>query len=455
MDVIQAIGGSVDVTRAFEDLAISVGLGLFVGLQRERAKPGIAGIRTFALITMSGTMCAMLSQSVGGWILAAGLLGVVAFSVMGSSIASRAGPGGAGITSEIAIILMFMTGAYIVLGAREVAVAVGAGTAVLLNLKPMLHGFVKRLGDQDVWAIMQFALMSFIILPVVPDKAFGPYTVLNLHQIWLMVVLVVGISLGGYIAYKFLGQRAGLLVGGLLGGLISSTATTASYSRRAMEACHEAAAVVVPGDGAAGVLVGDPVVAGHNGNSAGAAAAAGVVIAIASCILYVRVLAEIAVVAPSLTPAAAGPMVAMLVVSMALAVIMWSQSRHRMEGLPEQQNPTELKPALAFGLIYAVVLIAVAAAQEAFGQRGLYVVAGLSGLTNMDAITLSAAKMVREDGLNTGTAWRAIMIAAMANTAFKAAMVVSMGGRQLIMRMMPVFGLTIVAGIVILALWRS
>ena len=166
---------------------------------------------------------------------------------------------------------MYALGAYAVLGHRAVAVALGGTVAVLLHFKAELHGAVNRLGDGDLRAIMQFVLLALVVLPVLPDATFGPYAVFNPREMWLMAVLIVGLSLAGYIALKFFGERAGIVAGGLLGGLISSTATTVSWSR---------------------LTRGRPETA----------RAAALVIVIASTVVYGRVLAEIAAVAPAFLP---------------------------------------------------------------------------------------------------------------------------------------------------------
>lgn len=209
-----------------------MGLGLLVGLQRESQSSLLAGVRTFPLITVLGTLCAMLAQVFGGWVLALGFVSLAGLICVGKFIESRAENAGHGLTTEIAMLLMFGVGAYLVLGNWAAAIAIGAGAAVLLQFKGQLHGIVRQLSEQDVKAIMQFALLSMVILPVLPNKTFGPYSVLNPRQIWLMVVLIVGINLSGYIVYKFFGVNAGVVLGGILGGVISSTATTVSYSRR-------------------------------------------------------------------------------------------------------------------------------------------------------------------------------------------------------------------------------
>ena len=228
-------------------LLLSLGLGLLIGMQRQAANSKTAGIRTFPLITLTGTICGLLAKEFDGWILAAGFIAIASLLVIGNLFRIKADDTGAGITTEMAVLLMFGIGAYLVFGDKIVAVVVTGVVTVLLHFKTTLHGWVDKFGQDDLKAIMQFVLISMIILPVLPDTTYDLYESLNPKNIWMMVVLIVGISLVGYFIYKFIGSKAGVLVGGILGGLISSTATTISYSRmaRRTEAVNNLAAFVI------------------------------------------------------------------------------------------------------------------------------------------------------------------------------------------------------------------
>jgi uncharacterized membrane protein (DUF4010 family) len=324
----------------------------------------------------------------------------------------------------MAAVLMFALGAYVMVGNVAAAVVVGAVCAVLLHFKDPLHAFVRGLGQQDTHAIMQFVLISLVILPVLPSEYYGPgqFKVFNPRKIWLMVVLIVGISLAGYVGYKLFGKQAGTLLGGILGGMISSTATTVSYSRRAKE----------------------------NPSSVPLAA---VVIMIASAIAFVRVLVEISAVAPGKFRWLAPPVIAMLAVMVILALGTYALSRQKGDGLPEQGNPAELKSALIFAGLYAVVLFAIAVAQHYLGNRGLYIVAVISGLTDMDAITLSTAQLVNQGGVDHRTGWRVIVLASMANLVFKGGTVIAISGRKLGRRIAVLFGIAIAAGAGVIFFW--
>ncbi len=407
----------MDIPPVFQTLGISLGLGLLVGMQRERKGADVAGVRTFPLITLTGTLSALLAESYGGWIVAAALLGVIAATVVGNIGKFSRGDDDFGITTEIAIVAMFLIGAYVVLGDRGVAVALGAGVAVLLYAKAAMHEFVERLGEKDVRAVMQFALITLVILPVLPDSSFGPYDVLNLRNIWLMVVLVSGISFVGYVLYKLFGARAGVVVAGLIGGAISSTATTASYAQK-VDRDHAGAAV------------------------------AAMAILLASLVSIVRVVIEIAVVAPSFLRIAALPLGILLCFGALWSIGAWFMTRSASGEIREPDNPVELKPALIFAALYALVLLAIAAAKDWFGESGLYVIAVISGLTDVDAITLSTSRMIEaENGVTPGVGWRVIVIAVLANLAFKAGLAGVIGGWRLFRYVMAPFLALILIGL--------
>ena len=412
----------MDSTSLFQSLGIALGLGLLVGLQREHAEKRLAGLRTFPLVTVLGTVCALLATQFGGWIVAVGFAALTGVIVIGNFAAPKDSDSGHGVTTEVAMLLMYGVGACLVAGHRELAIVIGGVIAVLLQFKVQLHGIAARLGDNDLKAIMQFALISLVVLPFLPNRAYGPYSVLNPRQIWWMVVLIVGLGLGGYIIYKFFGSRAGILLGGLLGGIISSTATTVSYARRTVatpETSLSAATVII----------------------------------IASGVVFVRVLLEIAVVAPSLLLTAAPPILIMLVVLSVVSAHLWFKSGREQIDMPPQGNPTELKPALIFGVLYAIVLIAVAAAEDKFGNRGLFVVAGLSGLTDVDATTLSASQLVNSGRLSAADGWRLVVTALTTNLLFKGAAAGVLGHRQLLVKIAPLYAVAIVAGIALLLFW--
>jgi uncharacterized membrane protein (DUF4010 family) len=245
--------------------------------------------------------------------------------------------------------------------------------------------------------------------------------------VWWMVVLIVAISLAGYVGYKLLGARAGTWLGGALGGLVSSTATTVTFARRT------------------------------RGEEAGVEVAAQVIL-IASAVVYLRILVEIAVVSPQLLVRAVAPLAVMLALLAVLSLL--RARRHRLPDdrpddteAAEQGNPTQLRAALLFGLIYAAVVLAAAWAKAQFGSKGLYAVAGISGLVDLEAITLSSAQLVRGGKLAADLAWRLVLLASLSNLAFKTGIVALWGGPALVRRVAPYWGVAVAVGLALLAWW--
>jgi uncharacterized membrane protein (DUF4010 family) len=436
----------VDLSLVAQKVAIALGLGLLVGLQRERVQSPLAGIRTFALITVLGAVCALLGLTFGGWIVGLGAIAVASMLVVGNLAQGKAEEVEPGVTTEMAALLMYGVGAYLVVGHAAVAIAVGGGVALLLHWKVPMHQFVARIGETDLKAIMRFVLVALVIYPVLPDQGYGPYGVLNPQQIWLMVVLIVGISLGAYVAYKLFGQRSGGVVAGLLGGLISSTATTVSYARCAR----------------------------HTWEGTAVAALA---IVVAAAVAFARVLTEIAVVAPTTFWGIAPPLALMLAWTGMIAAAMYALTRPKkveptaeesqvppttqgkgsvageVAGPPAQANPAELRPALIFAGLYALVLLGAAAAKQYIGSSGLYAVAVVSGLHDLDAITLSTARFVEQGQLEPQLGWRLILTASLVNLVLKGAAVAILAKDRLLRWIAVPFTAALLGGAALLLLW--
>jgi len=404
------------------DVLIALGLGLLVGLQKERSASPMAGLRTFALVSVLGAVSAVVAAGSGPWVIVAGVLAVTTLMVIGNVVAMSSGEHDPGQTTEVAMVLTYLVGALVVIGPREVGVVVGALTAMLLHLREELRDWVARLNDRDVRAFMQFIVIWLVVLPVLPDRTYGPYDVLNPRPVWLMVVLIVGLNVAGYAAFRIMGARAGTLLAGVLGGVISSTATTMSYARQSKT--HEATSRT-----------------------------AAVVVWIASGVVFVRILLEIGAVAPEFVPVAAGPIGILIVVFAITALMVWRSATTTGDSPLEPGNPSELKPALIFGALYAAILFAIAAAEDLLGNPGLFLTAAVSGLTDIDAITLSTSRLVHTEVISQGTGWRVILVAAMSNIAFKYSLAASLGSREMSKRLGMLFGIAIVVGVGLIALW--
>ncbi|MBI5849544.1 MAG: MgtC/SapB family protein [Planctomycetes bacterium] len=415
----------MDLPRTFVALGIALGLGLLVGMQRERAGKKGAGSRTFPLITLLGAVCALLAEPMGPWIAVAGCLGVVAALVV-SNVVPQDEPsaGRAGMTTEIAMLVMYGVGVLCVTARWEIATAIGGVVFVLLESKTPLHAFAKRLGEDDARAIARFALISLVVLPVLPDRTFDPYAVLNPRRIWMVVVLVVGIGLAAHVSLRTLGRRKGALAGGLLGGLVSSTAATASMAR--------------------GVTAGRPL------------REAILVVVLASAMVIPRQLVEIAVIAPSALPRLAIPLVILLAAFLVPCFVAWRRIDERGGvGATQSGNPAEIGPAIVFALVFAAVSFAVALAEERLGHGGLYAIAAIAGASDVDAITLSTAGLVAEGRVDAMVGARAILIASSSNLAGKAAIALALGGGAMFRATALAFTVPLATGIALALAWRA
>jgi len=413
--------------RDFLNLGIAFGLGMLIGLQRERAASKMAGVRTFTIIAMLGVFSGMLGRDFDNpYILPAMGLALAALMLTANIVKVRKHPSpDIGQTTEVAALLLFAIGAYLVVGDRILGVVAGGVLAILLYLKEGLHNLISRLEDRDLSAIMTFAGISLVILPLLPNRTFGPLDVLNPRDIWLMVTLIVGISVVGYFFYKFGGQKAGMVSGGLLGGLISSTATTVSYARRTREGALPRAAAFV--------------------------------IVAASAVSLFRVLVEIGVVIPKQLPEMILPLALMLLFLAGTSLVIYrlaSPQGFGEAGTPPGR-PDQLRSALAFGVLYGLILLAVAFVKKEFGEPALYGLAVVSGLTDVDAITLSLSELVRQNRLEAASGWKLILMACLSNLGFKGAMAMLLGSPKLGRWIAVSFGLAIGVGLLIIGLWPS
>lgn len=406
-----------------QQVGLALGLGLLVGLQRERTEAQTAGIRTFTLIALLGVLSGMASRDADGWITGGAFVALALVLLVGEVATWRTGRVDPGITTGVAALLTFAIGVTLAFGHTLVAVFVGGATMILLQWKHPLHRLAERIGREDFRALTRLVLLALVILPVLPNESYGPYDVLNPFEIWLMIVLIVGISLAAYVAYKLMGPTHGLLAAGTLTGLISSTAATVGFARK-------------------------------SGESSDYRIAAAVAIAIASTMTLVRVLLEIAIVAPSILPGTAAPLGTMLAFMALTSGGLFLAARGHLEELsPEREPPVGLGVAMIFGLLYAVVLLAVAAARDFLGEGGLYGVAGLSGLTDMNAITLSTAQLARRGEVEAGLAWKVILVGALANLVFKAGTVMVLARGRTRAMVGATFALWLAAGGLMLWLW--
>ena len=403
-------------------LGTSLGLGLLVGLEREWKRTEMAGIRTFGLVGLFGGLSGVLAGGLGGWMIAAGMLACTVMAVMGNLAALRQKDADPGLTTEFAMLAVFTIGA--LAGMQQLAPAViCAGTVmVLLHYKEPLHGMVRKVGAKDLREIARLVLIGLVILPLLPNQKMGYLGVLNPFKIWLMVVLIVGISLTAYLVGKFIGGGKSAVISGILGGLISSTAVTASVSRRSRA------------EGAAGTIL-------------------AAIVATAGAVVFGRVMVEVILTAPNHLWQLLPPPAVMLVWTgvIAVALLWWAKRAGEQPG--EEEAPSELKGAVMFGLLYMGVLYAVALAKQHFGDSGLYIVAAVSGLTDMDAITLSTSGLVASGDVDPRTGWRVVLLGGIANMIFKAGLAATLGKGAFRKWSLAAFGAAVAGGAVVVLLW--
>ncbi len=378
--------------------ATSLAIGLFIGLERERSPSAKAGLRTFALVALFGTLAAMLSEKTDSpWFLVAGLL-IVGSMVIAAYLRTKDDSAvDPGTTTVAAIVICYGLGAIVWYGDTKLAIMLAIVTTILLYFKTELYGMTQNLGRRDLVSILQFAVLTFIILPILPDENIGPYQTINLYQIWLMVVLISGVSLAGYVALRLVGERHGAVLLGLLGGLVSSTATTLVYTRLSK-------------------------------NSQYFLQLATVVIMIANLTVLIRLAIVSSVVSPGILPKLLPVLGSGLLLGIGATLYWWKRLvQHNSIPAPEVSNPVELRTAASFGLLYAAVLVFAAWLSDIAGNRGLYVVALVSGLTDVDAITLTSLRLYELGKLQDFEAVTAISLGILSNIVFKLGLICFIG----------------------------
>jgi uncharacterized membrane protein (DUF4010 family) len=402
--------------ESLPEFLTALGIGLLIGLERERNPTAKAGLRTFALVALFGAASAALAARFEFPTLVAAGGAMVGLMMIAAYFRDDNQSDDPGTTTVIAVMLCYALSAMTMTGYARLAVMVAIAATILLYFKAELRGVAHRLERRELISMLQFAIVAFIVLPLLPDREFGPYQALNPRQIWMMVVLISGVSLSGYVALRMVGREHGATLLGLFGGLVSSTATTLAYSRY----------------GKANAQLWNLSVT---------------VIVIANLIVLVRLAVLTAVVSSKLLGMIV-PVFACGLVPGLVAVAMWMRSRSAEPALtmPEIRNPTEFRTALTFGGLYAVILLLAAWLNDLAGSSGVYVVALISGLTDVDAVTLSSFRLNEIGSLSGSQTIRAITMAVLANMAFKLGLILVAGGRELLVRCLPMM-LLVAAGL--------
>jgi len=378
----------------------ALGIGLLIGVERESHQQFItgqthaqgnveaAGVRTFALVCLSGNLLTLLPDQLSPWAVGLGLTFTGMISLLSYQRTSHGKRGDKGITTEVVLFISFILGALTGYGQLLLATTLAIIVLTLLHYKTILHRFSHSLSQLDIQQTIQFLIITLIILPLLPDRAFGPYEALNPRHIWLMIVLISGIGFTAYVTIKLLGERAGLGVTGILGGLVSSTAVTLALARVTRKSPENSSTCLLA-------------------------------IMLACGTMFPRVL--ILTLLFSLQTAAylTMPVIAVSLFALAGSLFLWRMGGNKQTRLYKPtKNPLSLSMAVLFGLLYGAVLFFSHMAQFHFGEDGLFMVAGLSGITDVDAITLTISQMASETTLPQ-TAARTILLAAAVNSLVK------------------------------------
>ncbi len=401
----------MDQTYITYRLGIAIIIGLLIGLQREyvydREKPEdaelFAGARTFALFAILGFLASLVSDllaSPAGYISIAGIVGLLIVI----SYVYSARNGNLGLTTEASAIITVVIGSLCYWDYLAIAGSVGVLSATLLTLKLRTQSLVDNLTREDIYATLKFAFISIIVLPLLPREGIttSPFDVIVPFNIWLMVVFISGIGFLGYALIKFVGVQKGVGLSGILGGLASSTAVTMSFSQRSREV-------------------------------EGLAHAFALAIMLSWMVMIARVAIEVLAVNAALMHNLWLPLLIVVLCTFAYSIYLFRASNHAKQSSPENfTNPFKLRPAIVFGLLYAGVLLGANIAQLYYGETGIYVSSMVSGLVDVDAITLSMANLSKQNGVVApSTAARAIVLAVVSNTIVKGGIVVFKGSSAL------------------------
>ena len=403
-------------------LAVGLLIGAERGWQERNSEDGqfAAGIRTFGLSALLGGFAMLLGEHFGvaAWaVVFGGFAALVLASYFGDLLQS----GDKGLTSEVAMLITFTLGSLAVSGHPPLAAAGAVAVALLLSLKQSLHAILKRLSEEELSATLKLLFISLVLLPALPDQGYGPWQVFNPFIIWWMVVLIASIGFAAYVAIRVVGTRYGLLITALLGGIVSSTAMTISLARL------------------------------NQGRQLQALLACGLLAT--SALMFPRVLLEVGLINAKLLSQLIWPLgvAASFYAIGALSYYRIASNETDENAEPPLKNPFELGPALRFGALLLLILFLVEAARRWFGDAGVYLVAVLSGLTDVDAITLSLARSADAE-LSAEVAVQGIFLAVLSNSLVKGLLIALIGGRQLALRTLPIMAAGLLAGLAVLLL---
>lgn len=412
----------------FKQLGVALLLSALIGIERERRFKGgssgsFAGMRTLSLVGLMGALSYVLSAYSPAFFVAlgAGFLGLLIASYVISTRKSVA----SGATSEMAAVIVYIIGILCGMEQFVLATAITLLLFAILYFRDPLHAWANRLNNVELVSTVEFMIIAFVVLPVLPDQSYGLFNFFNPYEAWLMVVLVSGISFVSYVAVKLFGARTGIGLTGFFAGLVSSTALVFSFSAQSKKNMH----------------VVNPYV---------------IAVLVASSAMFFRMLATVSFIYPGLVPHLYIPILTMGIVGVLSAVFFWFHGDKTDEEVKKSlvgvKNPFNLWHALQFGAFFAGVLLFSKVASFYFGSDGLYATSFISGFFDVDAVTLSVANLAKE-GLDTHVAVMAIVIVGLVNTAAKGAVFFIFGNRRIAYRICIAYLFMILSGVISLLLF--
>jgi uncharacterized membrane protein (DUF4010 family) len=405
-------------------LMTALSIGLLVGLERgwrEQVDPDghrAAGIRTFAIVGLLGGVLAALTVALQTpLIFAAGLLAFTAVFAWFHALEAKRVEAFS-VTSVVAGLCVFSLGGLAVLGDQVTAAAGASGLAALLASRELLHASLRRLTWEELRSALVLAVMTMIILPILPNRPLDPWGGFNPHEVWLFTVLIAAISFVGYIAVRMLGPKRGVLISGILGAVISSTAVTASLARMAAAQAMDAG-----------------LIRSLSGASA-----------LAAAVSLLRVLSVILVIRPALLAGVLGPALAAAAVFALSGLLMTFGARaHAAEATPAR-NPFEIKPLVIFGGLFAAFSTLSAASLQAFGTASVFVSSMLAGAVDADVAILSAMRLKQSPD---AVIVLAILLALAANATMRFGLAATLSPRRFFLPLGAITGMAIIAGAVV------
>lgn len=385
-------------------LLVACGIGFLIGLEREhnaliKNEEAFAGIRTFIFLSLLGFIGAAMHFLFGPWVLAGVVFSVILLTSISYWVTSAKGDIGG--TAELTTIIAVLLGALTFLGHQVLSLMITVIMVVLLSSKLKLQTVIGQITKEEMYDFIRFVVMALLIFPFLPDQTYGPYDVINPREIGWVILLTSGLGFIGYVLMRIFGADKGILLSGIMGGLVSSTAVTWVFSRKSKEA---------------------PALSLN----------CAIAILAASSIMVVRVLIWVIVFNPDLLSTFALPLAIVFLGAIGVTLYFYflEKKNKQTDAKIPLGKPLNLSGALVFGMIYTVIIFMVAYASETFGNSGIYITSGIGGLSDIDAITISVSKFSKAS-ISMLTAQNAILIATLANTLVKAGIALWAGSKEL------------------------